>query len=81
MSESSMLWPRNLPLDQARGILRSPREDGRKRTCRATLQAGGTGSVFSRFLWTGLLSSLGYWGGKVKVVLFSVITISAELAQ
>lgn len=49
MSECSMLWPRILPLDQARGILKSPREDGGKRTCRATLQAGRSWLRFLSF--------------------------------
>ena len=42
-----MFRPRILPFDEARGILKSPREDGRKRTCQAPLPVGG---IWFRFL-------------------------------
>ena len=88
MSLSSMFWPRILPFEQSRGILELPREDGRKRTRPAPIPTGGDRLRFLSFHvggrngrcsvrpLAGLLSSIGYWFGKVQVALFSVIALA-----
>jgi hypothetical protein len=80
--------PRPLPFEQSRGILKLPREDGRKRTRLAPIPIGGSWLRFLSFHVgessgrcnvhpsAGRLSSPGYWFGKVPVALFSVITLA-----
>jgi len=85
MSLSFVFWPRFLPFQPSRGILKLPREDGRKRTRLAPIPIGwswlrflsfhvgrrrGRGNVPSP---ADLLSNTGYGVGKVPVALFSVI--------
>jgi hypothetical protein len=88
MNLSSIFRPRLLPSERSRDILQLPREDGRKRTRRAPIPTGGDRLRFLSFHvgrrngrrslhpLAGLLSSTGYWFGKVPVDLFSVITLA-----
>jgi len=88
MSLSFVFWPRFLPFQPSRGILKLPREDGRKRTRLAPIPIGGSWLRFLSFHMgrrrgrgnvpspADLLSNTGYGVGKVPVALFSVIALA-----
>ncbi len=88
MNSPSIFQPRALPFGQSRGILKLPREDGRKRTRLAPIPSGGrwlrflsfhvgeSGGRYTVHSPAGLPSCTGYWFSKVLVALFSVITVA-----
>lgn len=88
MSSLYRCQPSPLPFEQSRGILKSPREDGRKRTRPTPIPSGGGWPRFLSFhvgessslhkvhFPASLLSCTGYLFGKVLVALFSVITVA-----